>query len=115
MPKIRMSKFDCALFDTSDRKYAAISMQRYTFDEAVKIASKMLGVDYVNASFAYNEAFVKHRAGVNSNGEKVVGWWIEHNPYLLRCCPCWIFPALDFDDFISMKIIGETFKEGQKC
>lgn len=100
MPKAKLSKFNYGVFVDGSRQYVAVSMQRYTFEEAVRIASEQLGVDYSNCSFAYNEAWVMHRAGVDEDGNKIVGWWME-NIYRPRCCPCWIFPARQYEDFIS--------------
>lgn len=103
MPNARLSKFDYGVFSSGERKYVVVSMQLYTFDEAVKIASEELGADYSNScSFSYNEAWVMHRAGVNKDGEKVVGWWIENEPCSNHCCPCWIFPARLYEDFMSI-------------
>lgn len=109
---MRLSKFHYGVFSSGERKYVAISKQRYTFEEAVKIASEQLNVDYSDSySFPYNEAWVMHRAGINEDCEKVVGWWIEHKPRPNRCCPCWIFPAMEYDDFVSIGTVGKCCEE----
>lgn len=103
MVNARLSKFDYGVFSDGGRAYVAVSKQRYTFDEAVAIAGSALGVDYSNSgSVPYNEALVMHRAGVNEYGEKTVGWWLEHKERPKRSCPCWVFPAQLYDDFISV-------------
>lgn len=112
MANARLSKFKYGIFPNDGQTYVAVSKQKYTFDEAVAIASRELGIDYSDSySFAYNEAWVMHRAGVNKDGEKVVGWWIENKPRPNRCCPCWIFPAQLYDDFISVGNVGKCHKE----
>ncbi len=103
MSDARLSKFDYGVFLGGGRAYVAVSKQRYTFDEAVSIASRELGTDYSDScSFPYNEAWVMHRAGINEDGEKTVGWWLEHKERPKRSCPCWVFPAQLYDDFISV-------------
>jgi hypothetical protein len=88
-----MSKFD---YDTFDGGYdsLAISKEKYTKEEAIKIAKVELnyGVKHREKMpyIAIGEGFVRHRAGVNEDGEPCVGWWLEYHEHK-RSCPAWVF------------------------
>ena len=87
-----MSKFDYANF-YGGYDCLAVSKEKYTREEAIEIAKRELSELPYNTKSYYLcicDAFVRHRAGVNEDNERCVGWWLEYNEYK-RSCPCWAF------------------------
>lgn len=81
----KMSKFDFAIFrDEYDE--LAVSMQRYSKDEAIAMAKLEIDVE----PLMMGKSYVTHRAGINEDGEPCVGWWLDKKPYK-RSCPVWVF------------------------
>lgn len=83
-----ISKFDFTSFVGGYDSFA-VSKQKYTKEEAIEIAK----AEYFYQDDGYigiGDGFVRHRAGVNEDGEKVVGWWGEYEEYE-RSCPVWMF------------------------
>ena len=83
----RLSKFDCGCF-YGENRWFAVSKQRFTKEEALEMFKRELdGADV----YEIHDAAVQWRAGVNEDGERVVGWWLQLDcdgteP---RCCPVW--------------------------
>lgn len=83
-----MSKFDYAIF-YGGYDELAVSKQRYTKEEAVKIARQ----EFKGRKHKYlfcGDGYARHRAGINEDGEPCVGWWLEYKEHK-RSCPCWVF------------------------
>lgn len=83
----KLSKFDRgAFFGGYDQ--LAISKQRYTKEQAIEQAK----LEYEHKETGYiaiGNGYARHRAGVNEDGEKCVGWWLEYEEHS-RSCPCWV-------------------------
>ena len=86
-----MSKFDYEKFYGYE-DILAISKEKYTKEEAIKIARAEF--EHSRKYLAIGNGFVRHRAGVNEDGEPCVGWWLEYTEHK-RSCPCWIFHVTD--------------------
>ena len=86
-----ISKFDFMEFYGGYDQFA-VSMQRYTKDEAIAIAEReMLPHDWgQDGPLMIGEAWVTHRAGLSEDNEPCVGWWLDYQPYK-RSCPAWVF------------------------
>jgi len=86
-----ISKFDFMEFNGGYDQFA-VSMQRYTKEEAIAIAEReMLPHDWwQDGPLMVGEAWVTHRAGLNDDNEPCVGWWLDYQPYK-RSCPAWVF------------------------
>ena len=87
-----MSKFEINRF-IGGYDDIAVSKEKFTKDEAIKIA--MLETEGVKKPYylAIGDCFVRHRAGMNEDNEPCVGWWIEYVEHK-RSCPCWGFHVL---------------------
>lgn len=84
-----VSKFDNEQF-YGGYDEVAISKQKYTKEEAIDIAIKEY-FDYRKTGYlAVGNGFVRHRYGVNEDGEPMSGWWLEYDEYKTSC-PCYIF------------------------
>jgi len=83
-----MSKFEFMNFYGGYDDFA-VSKQRYSKEEAIKIAKEELK-HRKHKYLAVGDGYVRHRAGVNEDNEPCVGWWIEYKEHK-RSCPCWIF------------------------
>ena len=85
-----MSKFDyCGFYGGYDS--LAVSKEKHTREEAIEIAKiELESIDKTPYILAVGNAFVRHRAGINEDGEPQVGWWLEYLPHP-RSCPCWSF------------------------
>lgn len=96
-----MSKFNYEIFyggyDT-----LAVSKEKYTKEQAIAIAKRELESFKKPCYLAIGEGFVRHRAGINEDGEPCVGWWIEYSEHK-RSCPVYVFHITDNVD--------EHFKE----
>lgn len=95
-----MSKFDYDIFyggvDT-----LAVSKEKYTKEQAIEIAKVEL--ESINKPYyiAIGNGYVRHRAGVNEDGEPCVCWWLEYKEHK-RSCPCWVFHrAVSKDEFCA--------------
>lgn len=91
-----MSKFEYMNFYGDDGNELAISKEKYTKDEAIKIAEIEFednGAKYL----AIGNGWVRHRAGIDDWGEPCVGWWLEGTEYK-RSCPCWVIHITDNKD-----------------
>lgn len=84
----RMSKFDYGAF-CGGYDELAVSKERYTKEQAIEIAKVELEQKkpyYI----AVGNGYVRHRAGVDKDGEPRVCWWLEYSENK-RSCPCWVF------------------------
>ena len=84
----KMSKFDYAMF-YGDYSILAINKEKYIKDKAIEIAKAEFS-DRKPCVIALEDAYVRHRAGVNDDGEPCVGWWLEWNKNK-RSCPVYAF------------------------
>ena len=86
-----MSKFDYDIF-YGGYDELAVSKEKHTKEEAIEIAKVELELPSSRKPYylCVRDGFVRHRAGVNEDGEPFVGWWIEYEEHK-RSCPCWIF------------------------
>lgn len=69
----------------------AVSKEKYTKEQAIALYKD--SKDYYKGKgvlIAVCDAFVRHRAGVNEDGEPCVGWWLEYKQHK-RSCPVWAF------------------------
>ncbi|WP_312611345.1 hypothetical protein [Oscillibacter sp.] len=87
-----MSKFDQGCFGGGYDDFA-VSKEKYTKDQAIAIA-----IDNIEPCHPKDEewilcvgdCWVRHRAGVNEDGEPQVGWWLEYSEHT-QSCPAWCF------------------------
>jgi hypothetical protein len=85
-----MSKFECESFYGGYDDFA-VSKEKFTKEEAINLYKeqkehrKGKGV-----LIAVCDAYVRHRAGINEDGEPCVGWWLEYKEHK-RSCPVWAF------------------------
>lgn len=76
-----MSKFDYDIF-YGGADDLGVSKEKYTKEEAIKIAMVELEQHNTNGLFlAMSDAFARHRAGVNEDDEPCVGWWLVNVVY----------------------------------
>lgn len=85
----RLSKFEYDRFQSGYDDFA-VSKQRYTKNEAIKLAKEHIGYTQGDYTLSVCNAWVVHRAGVSEDGEPVVGWWLEYK-MRPRSCPVWAF------------------------
>lgn len=106
------SKFQYVMFYDGE-EILAVSKEKYSKEEAIEIAKVELErLDSEKPYFiCINDGFVRHRAGVNDDGEPCVGWWLEEYPYKTSC-PCWVFTVTskdaklnDFKDAVDYIVI----------
>lgn len=85
----KKSKFEFSSFYGGYDMFA-VSSQKYTKEEAIEIAK--FENDWYEAEnyIAVGSAFVRHRAGVDEDGERHVCWWLEYEENK-RSCPVWVF------------------------
>ena len=62
----------------------AVNSGKYSMMEAVSIYRSEMSLDADQAIYVGN-AFVSHHAGVNEDGESVVGWWLEYEEKKTSC------------------------------
>lgn len=87
-----MSKFDYGIF-YGGYDELAVSKEKYTKEEAIKIARVEL--EYKKHKYLFvGDGYARHRAGVNEDNEPCVGWWLEYKEHK-RSCPCWVFHTSD--------------------
>jgi len=84
-----VSKFDYSTF-YGGYDELAVSKEKYTKEQAIEIAKVELESFKKPYSIAVGEAYVRHRAGRNEDGEPCVGWWLEYKNSN-RSCPVWCF------------------------
>lgn len=84
-----MSKFDYLTF-YGGYDELAVSKEKYTKEQAIEIAKVELESFRKPYTIAVGEAYVRHRAGRNEDGEPCVGWWLEYKDSK-RSCPVWCF------------------------
>jgi hypothetical protein len=70
-----MSKFDYCSF-SGGYDDIAVSKEKYTKEQAIEIANKE---DYTEENGYKLDLgnYVRHRAGIDFDGERCVGWWME--------------------------------------
>ena len=84
-----MSKFEyCSFYGGYDS--FAVNAEKYTKEQAIEIAKEEIGRVEKPFFLAVGKGFVRHRAGLNEDGEPCVGWWLEYEKHK-RSCPCWVF------------------------
>lgn len=85
-----MSKFDYSIF-CGGYDDLAVSKEKYTKEQAIEIAkSELLPNRNKPYELAIGSGYVRHRAGINEDGNPQVGWWLEYDERS-RSCPAWIF------------------------
>lgn len=86
-----MSKFEYSGFSGGDGDFA-VNAEKYTEEQAIKIFQEETSgvVGEARGEYKIVPAYVRHRAGVNEDGERQVGWWLEYHKYK-RSCPVWSF------------------------
>lgn len=88
MSKAKMSKFDFDIFSGGFDNFA-VSMQRYTKEEAIELFRYELNLQNKNLTIAITgKAWVRHRAGRDEDNERCVCWWLEYKDNG-RNCPVW--------------------------
>lgn len=92
-----MSKFTYEVF-YGGYDALAVSKERYTKEQAIEIAKEELchPIDE-EWTLAIGDYHVRHRAGINEDGEPCVGWWLEYSEHA-RSCPAWAFHVARFDE-----------------
>ena len=90
-----MSKFEINRF-IGGYDAIAVSKEKFTKDEAIKIAMRETEGVKKPYYLAIGDCFVRHRAGMNEDNEPCVGWWLEYVEHK-RSCPCWGFHVLPVD------------------
>ena len=98
-----MSKFDYNYF-CGDYNCLCISKEKYTKEEALKLAK--VEFEYADGYFAIADAFVRHRAGVDEDGERRVCWWLEFYD-AGRNCPVWCIRYVQKDKLEVDKKVEE--------
>ena len=86
------SKFEYASFDDGGWQcFFAVSKQKYTQEEANNLFEQEIA--YEAEICKIHDCAVRWRAGINEDGEPVVGWWLELDADGTepRCCPVWAF------------------------
>ena len=101
-----MSKFDYSTFYGGDDSLA-VSKEKYTKEQAIEIAKDEMEGFKKPYFIAIGEAFARHRAGRNEDGEPSVGWWLEYKENK-RSCPVWCFHKTIIK---SEKFIGYEYIE----
>lgn len=93
-----MSKFDYLPF-VGGYDELAVSKEKYTKEQAIEIAKFELERNKKPYYIAVGDGYVRHRAGVDEDGEPRVCWWLEYTKHK-RSCPCWVFHvAIDKNEF----------------
>ena len=82
-----MSKFEWLGFSGGYDSFA-VSKEKYTAEQALEIARDE--IPYVD--LAMGDGFVRHRSGVNEDGEPCVCWWLEYQEHKMSCA-CYVFHA----------------------
>lgn len=93
-----MSKFDYESFYGGYDNFA-VSKEKYTKEQAIEIAKVELERIDKPYYLAVCDAYARHRAGVNEDKQRCVGWWLEYEKYK-RSCPVWAFKTTKTKDII---------------
>lgn len=72
----KKSKFNYSLFSDETDHILCINADKYTLEEAYEIAEKEDFTEENGYKLDMGN-YVRHRAGIDFEGEKVVGWWME--------------------------------------
>ena len=107
----KKSKFDyCELFGGYDD--FAINSCKHTMSEAVEIYRREMDIE-PDQKIAVGNAFVRHHAGINEDGEPCVGWWLEYEEHKTSCPVYTMHISFDKDKFESQYtiILPESPKE----
>lgn len=117
-----MSKFDQGCFFGGYDNFA-VSKERYSKEQAISIAIDNLGPHPSCGdewALAVGDCWVRHRAGVNEDGEPCVGWWLEYSQHE-RSCPAWCFhvakhPGGHFLEhgYERIQIVNEAAQAGEE-
>lgn len=86
-----MSKFTDGIFYGGYDTYA-VSKEVFTREQAIYMAR--IEFESVKEDPCYirmGEAYVRHRAGWNEDGERCVGWFLEYEYHGTRSVPVWCF------------------------
>ena len=87
-----LSKFDCGRFFGGYDEFA-VSAQRYPKEYAIEEAKKEADIEVgvKPGQYTVSKAFVKWRAGIDEDGDPVVGWWLEYSKRKIGSCPVYAF------------------------
>lgn len=87
----KLSKFEYDIFYSGSDRHFAVNRQKYTEEEARAIFEQQ--TECKEEFFEILEGAVTHRAGVDFDGERHVGWWLDfcHDGTEPRYCPVWAF------------------------
>ena len=83
------SKFEFESFVGGYDRFA-VSKQKFTKEEAIECARYQNDWNSGKGYIAIGDAFVRHRAGRDEEGEPRVCWWLEYEEHR-RSCPVWCF------------------------
>lgn len=72
----KKSKFDYDIFRDETETCLCINADKYTLEEAYEIAIKEDFTEAMGYKLDLGN-YIRHRAGVDCDGEKMVGWWME--------------------------------------
>jgi hypothetical protein len=86
-----VSKFESGSFRGGYDDFA-INAEKYSEQEAIKIFEEETGntVGELPGRYKISKAWVRHRAGINEDGEPQVCWWLEYGQHK-RSCPVYAF------------------------
>lgn len=82
-----MSKFVSEAFYGDDGVFFGVSKERFTFEEAQKVAERELDGDVTPLS---GDWFARWRIGYDEDGDRCIGWWLDYGA-ATRSCPVWAF------------------------
>ena len=86
-----MSKFDFAEFFDNHDSELALSVERYSFDDARAIAARELDGPVTTVDGVW---CVRWRFGLDLDGDLMNGWFLDPGN-LPRSCPVWVFERVD--------------------
>lgn len=72
----KKSKFDYEIFYGDCERVLCINADKYTMEEAHEIAIKEDFTEENGYKLDFGN-YVRHRAGTDDDGRKIVGWWME--------------------------------------
>ncbi len=100
MSKQKLSKFNYETFFEDSRTLFVASKQRFTLEQATELAEFYFGSK--TGVKLHREGYVRHRAGINDEGDACVGWWLEDEQGP-KSCPVWIFEECFAPDLPPLK------------